>query len=171
MKQDFKEQLTRAYMNLFDALTGVYMANNLSRGQSLYFATGIMRTIISELPHTPASKYLAALFNTHKATVAKKSMLLPDSTTKPDSLIVPQDNLQKVDAALGTLLYMTENIDMQMLVQKFEMPKLPPLPELVIQNDIRKNKPIYHPQVKQMITAPAAFIKNYNLRNARRRTR
>ena len=171
MKQEFKEQLTRAYMNLFDALVDVYTASNLSMGQSLYFATGIMRTILSDLPRSPASEYLIALFNTHKTTVAKKSMLMPDAPTTPDGMVVMPNKVHKVEATLSNLAAEIDKVDMLMLVQNFKLPELPPLPEIVIQNDIRKSKPVYHPQVKQIVTAPVAFIKNYNLRNARRRNR
>ena len=171
MKSEFKELLARAYMNLFDALVDVYMASNLSQGQSLYFATGIMRTILSDLPRSPASEYLIALFNTHKATVAKKSMLMPDAPATLDGMVVMPNKVRKVEATLSNLAAEIDKVDMLMLVQNFKMPELPPLPEIVIQNEPRKNKPVYHPQVKQMISAPAAFIKNYNLRNARRRNR
>ena len=171
MKSEFTELLARADMNLFDALVDVYMASNLSQGQSLYFATGIMRTILSDLPRSPASEYLIALFNTHKATVAKKSMLMPDAPATLDGMVVMPNKVRKVEATLSNLAAEIDKVDMLMLVQNFKMPELPPLPEIVIQNEPRKNKPVYHPQVKQMISAPAAFIKNYNLRNARRRNR
>lgn len=170
-----KEQLTTAYMNLFDAMTAVYLANDLSQGESLYYATGAMRNLLSEMPQTPRSKFLVALFNTHKTTVAKKSMLAAGMAEKPIGIIVPEEAKKKLTLVFEKFLICANWPEPEPLTDfPFKMPnyEFPPLPKVVIQDMVHDMKPKrnYAP-VKQPIIQPKNFVHNYNLRNARRRTK
>lgn len=163
-----KERLTTTYMNLFDALAAWYLANGASNGESLYLATGAMHKILSDLPRTPASEYIIAFFNTHKKSVAKKSMV---SASKDEKItVIASDVNKKLTISVLELQSVLENAEFEMMKQ-LKLPEILPMSENLIQDAVREIKPKYHTPPKQNVPQIQAFIKNYNLRNARRRLR
>ena len=155
-------------MNLFYALVAVYLNTGVSKGESLYLATGAMHKILSDLPRAPASEYVIALFNTHKKTVAKKSMMSEDKDKK--ITVIASDAKKKLTIAMLNMQSVLENAELKIMT--FKLPEVLPMPEIPSQDAVHGIKPKHIPiPVKHTFAQQKNIPCNYNLRNARRRTR
>lgn len=78
-------EIIKAYMKLYNTLVEGYLTRGMSNGCAWYNATLAMRTIITKrrgkIPDFVFTK-LAEIFNTHKQTVSKKSMLSEQKDNK-----------------------------------------------------------------------------------------
>ena len=86
VKKDAQTEITTAYMKLYNALVGAYSARGMSAGRAWYKASLAMRSIIlkrhGKIPGF-IFNLLAKIFNTHRQTISKKSMLSPNNSAKP----------------------------------------------------------------------------------------